>query len=59
MQDEHKFDKENIYTFLSMLPLKNRIYILESVYKEYQNEKLVDRLSLAYSKNGQMDRAQI
>lgn len=58
LQDAHKFGEENIYTFFSMLPLKNRIYILESVYKAYQNEELVDRLSLAYSKNGQMDKAQ-
>ena len=57
LNPEHRFGSENIYTIFSMLPLKNRIYILENVYGYYQNQELVDRLSLAYLKNKDMDKA--
>ena len=40
-----------------MLPLNNRIYILENVYAHYKNQEIVDRLSLAYLKNGEVDKA--
>lgn len=55
--DMHKFGTENIYTIFSMLPLKNRIYILEHITVKYTNESIVDRLSLAYFKNGEKDKA--
>jgi hypothetical protein len=54
---EHQFGSENIYTIFSMLPLNNRIYILENVYAHYKNQEIVDRLSLAYLKNGEVDKA--
>ena len=47
---EHEFGKENIFTIFSMLPLKNRIYILENLMRHYVNVSIVDRLSLAYIK---------
>lgn len=40
-----------------MLPLSNRIYILENVYVHYKNQEIVDRLSLAYLKNKEEDKA--
>jgi hypothetical protein len=52
LSPNHKFGTENIFTIFSMLPLKNRIYILENVYSKERNRNIVDRLSLAYSKNG-------
>lgn len=51
---EHTFGSENIYTFFSMLPLKNRIYILE---KLEPNTDVVDRLSMTYVKDGNMEAA--
>lgn len=54
---EHQFGSENIYTIFSMLPLSNRIYILENVYAHYKNQEIVDRLSLAYLKNEEIDKA--
>lgn len=54
---EHKFGSENIYTIFSMLPLKHRIYILEKVSGKYVNQDVVDRLSLAYVKFGEKDKA--
>lgn len=54
---EHKFGSENIYTIFSMLPLKHRIYILEKVSGKYVNQDIVDRLSLAYVKFGEKDKA--
>lgn len=54
---EHQFGSENIYTIFSMLPLDNRIYILENVYVHYKNQEIVDRLSLAYLKNEEIDKA--
>lgn len=54
---EHQFGSENIYTIFSMLPLNNRIYILENVYAHYKNQEIVDRLSLAYLKNEEVDKA--
>ncbi len=54
---EHRFGSENIYTIFSMLPLNNRIYILENVYAHYKNQEIVDRLSLAYLKNKEGDKA--
>lgn len=55
---EHKFGNENIFTIFSMLPLKHRIYILEklSIY-DADNKYIVDRLSLAYAKNGEKEKA--
>ena len=47
----HEFGKENIFTVFSMLPLKNRIYILTKLYNKKPNSSIVDRLSLAYFKN--------
>lgn len=54
---EHKFGCENIFTIFSMLPLHNRIYILENVYMHYKNQHIVDRLSLAYLKHGEKNKA--
>lgn len=54
---EHKFGSENIFTIFSMLPLHNRIYILENVSKHYMNSHIIDRLSLAYAKLGEKDKA--
>lgn len=52
IEPEHQFGTENIYYFFSMLPLDNRIYILEHVYAQIKNIAVVDRLSLAYIKAG-------
>lgn len=57
LDPEHKFGSENIFTIFSMLPLHNRIYILENVAKHYKNTHIVDRLSLAYTKHGEKDKA--
>ena len=54
---EHEFGSENIYTIFSMLPLRHRIYILEKVSEHYLNQDVVDRLSLAYVKYGEKERA--
>ena len=54
---EHKFGSENIYTIFSMLPLRHSIYILEKVSEKYINQDVVDRLSLAYVKFGEKDKA--
>ena len=56
---EHRFGCENIFTIFSMLPLHHRIYILENVTKHYTNEHIVDRLSLAYTKSGEINKASI
>lgn len=53
----HEFGTENIFTIFSMLPLKHRIYILERVSKYYTNKDVVDRLSLAYVKSGDSNKA--
>lgn len=53
----HKFGDENIFTIFSMLPLHNRIYILENIYKQEKNQYIVDRLSLAYLKSGNQEKA--
>ncbi len=57
LNEKHYFGTENIYTIFSMLPLYSRIYILENVYDKYKNQEIVDRLSLAYVKNGDDDKA--
>lgn len=57
LSDEHRFGNENIYTIFSMLPLRHRIYILEHVSNTYTNQCVIDRLSLAYAKAGEMDKA--
>ena len=57
LEPEHKFGQENIFTIFSMLPLKHRIYILENLSKHYINRDIVDRLSLAYAKNGEKNKA--
>ena len=49
----HEFGKENIFTLFSMLPLKNRIYILTKLYERKPNSSVVDRLSLALFKNNE------
>ena len=54
LEPSHKFGSENIFTIFSMLPLHNRIYILENVSTHYVNQHIIDRLSLAYAKSGQM-----
>lgn len=57
LSTEHKFGSENIFTIFSMLPLHNRIYILENLYEQEKNSSIVDRLSLAYLKNGDQQKA--
>lgn len=54
---EHRFGNENIFTVFSLLPLNNRIYILEKVYNKDKNPHVVDRLSLAYFKFGEKEKA--
>ncbi len=54
---EHRFGCENIYTIFSMLPLHNRIYILENVSTHYINSDIIDRLSLTYTKSGEKDKS--
>lgn len=56
-EEEHVFGTEDVLRVFSMLPLKHRIYIMEEVSKKYLNPSLVDRLSLAYFKYGDEDRA--
>lgn len=56
LSPNHKFGTEDIFKIFSMLPLKHRIYILENVYSKDKNPSIVDRLSLAYSKNGDDER---
>ena len=53
----HEFGKENIFTLFSMLPLKNRIYILTKLYEKKPNSSIVDRLSLAHFKNNDKKKA--
>lgn len=57
LSPEHKFGSENIFMIFSMLPLKHRIYILENIITHYINWDVVDRLSLAYTKNGEYNKA--
>lgn len=57
LDPKHKFGSENIFTIFSMLPLHNRIYILENVSKHYINPDIIDRLSLAYTKHGEKNKA--
>lgn len=57
LNPKHRFGSENIYAIFSMLPLNNRIYILENIYAHYKNQEIVDRLSLAYLKNEEMNKA--
>lgn len=57
LNKEHKFGSENIFTIFSMLPLHNRIYILKNLYEQEKNPYIVDRLSLAYLKNGDQQKA--
>ena len=40
-----------------MLPLEHRIYILENVATYYTNQHIVDRLTLAYTKSGEQNKA--
>lgn len=56
-EPEHRFGTENIFTIFSMLPLKHRIYILERLLQVYINNDILDRLSLAYVKNGDKEKA--
>lgn len=57
LHPKHRFGSENIFTIFSMIPLHHRIYILENVAKHYTNPDIVDRLSLAYTKYGEKDKA--
>lgn len=57
LDPKHVFGHENIFTIFSMLPLNHRIYILENVSSHYTNEHIIDRLSLAYAKSGDLDKA--
>ena len=57
LSNEHHFGSENIFTIFSMLPLRHRIYILEHVSEIYINQPVIDRLSLAYAKVGEIDKA--
>lgn len=57
LNSQHRFGTENIFTIFSMLPLQNRIYILENIYKQDKNQSVVDRLSLAYLKIGKEQEA--
>jgi hypothetical protein len=57
LDETHIFGTENIFTIFSMLTLESRIYILEKIYENYQNSSVVDRLSLAYFKNNQLQKA--
>jgi len=57
LNPEHRFGSENIFTIFSMLPLSNRIYILEGIHVHYQNIHTIDRLSLAYLKDGDKEKA--
>lgn len=60
LSPEHRFGTENIFTIFSMLPLKHRIYILEKILDDQdnlKNEDVIDRLSLAYAKNGDGNKA--
>jgi hypothetical protein len=59
LDPEHEFGSENIFTIFSMLPLHHRIYILENVATHYENEHIVDRLSLAYAKSGEINKAYV
>lgn len=56
--DEHRFGTENVMFEFSMLPLYDRIYILEKVYTKVKNASVVDRLTLAYFKNDEKTRAE-
>ena len=56
-EKEHIFGMENVLGIFSMLPLKHRIYIMEKISKKYMNPSLVDRLSLAYFKNDEKEKA--
>lgn len=60
LSPEHRFGSENIFTIFSMLPLKHRIYILEKLLDDpdnAHNQDVIDRLSLAYEKNGDSDKS--
>lgn len=57
LDSQHIFGTENIYTIFSMLPLHHRIYILEKITDHYTNPHVVDRLSLAYAKSGDVKKA--
>lgn len=60
LSSEHKLGCENIFTIFSMLPLKHRIYILEKLLDDPDNacnRNVIDRLSLAYVKNGDNEKA--
>ncbi len=57
LEPEHNFGKENIFTIFSMLPLCHRIYILENLSTYYTNPDIIDRLSLAYLKSGEKNKA--
>ncbi|MCT3097699.1 hypothetical protein [Lactococcus lactis] len=57
LDKEHIFGTENIFYIFSMLTLDSRIYILEELYSKYKNQDIVERLAMAYEKNGQQDKA--
>ena len=53
----HRFGTEEIQYYFSMLPLNNRIYILEKILKKEPNGMIVDKLSLAYAKIEEYEKA--
>ncbi|MGF7496179.1 hypothetical protein ABUK63_09355 [Lactococcus lactis] len=57
LDEKHIFGTEHIFYIFSMLTLDSRIYILEELYSKYKNQDLVERLAMAYEKNGQQDKA--
>ncbi len=57
LEPNHRFGSEDIFTVFSMLPLRHRIYILERVMDSYINQDVIDRLSLAYFKNSDEEKA--
>lgn len=54
---DHRFGSENIQYYFSMLPLENRIYILEKIIGIDKNPMVIDKLSLAYAKADKYDKA--
>jgi hypothetical protein len=57
LDSNHLFGSENIFTLFGMLTLNSRIYILEKLYTNYQNIDVIDRLTLAYVKNDELQKA--
>lgn len=54
---KHRFGSEEILFYFAMLPLENRIYIMEKIMENEQNIILIEKLSLAYAKADKYDKA--